>query len=46
MQRKSEEQLSQLKSFYEIEKERHERRFTEERERAQTRYNNAVEDYE
>lgn len=38
--------MNQLKGFYEIEKDRHERRFLEERERAQKRYNLAVEDYE
>lgn len=36
----------QLKSFFEIERDRLERRLQEERERAQKRYNTAVEDYE
>lgn len=35
VQAKSEEQLAQLKNFYEIEKERLENRLTEEKERAQ-----------
>ena len=43
---KSEEQLAQLKHFYELEKDRLERRLVEEKDRAQKRYNNMVEDYE
>jgi hypothetical protein len=35
-----------LKQFYELEKERVERRLQEEKDRAQKRYNNMVEDYE
>ncbi len=46
VQTKSEEQLAQLKNFYELEKERLERRLQEEKERAQKRYNHMLEDYE
>lgn len=46
VQEKSEEQLSQLKNFYELERERLERRIQEEKDRAQKRYNHMVEDYE
>ena len=35
-----------MKSFYELERERVERRLQEEKDRAQKRYNNMVEDYE
>jgi hypothetical protein len=38
--------LGQLKVFYESEKERLERRLIDDKERAQKRYNNMVEDYE
>ena len=46
MQYNSEEQLMQLKNFYEQEKERLEKRIQEEKERSQKRFNNMVEDYE
>lgn len=46
MQLKSEEQLSQLKSFFEIERDRLERRLLDDRDRAQKRYNQMVEDFE
>lgn len=46
MNDKSEEQLNSLKTFFEIEKERLERRIAEEKDRSQKRYNQMVEDYE
>lgn len=46
MQAKSEESLAHLKNFYEQEKDRLERRITEEKEKATKRYNLMVEEYE
>ena len=43
---KSEESLQQLKNFYEIEKERLEHRVAEEKEKAESRYNFMVEEFE
>lgn len=43
---KNEENLAQLRNFYEIEKERLERRIIEEKERAEKRYSNLMEEYE
>lgn len=46
LQLKSEEHLSQLKTTWEIERERLEKRMAEEKERAVKRFNQMVEDYE
>lgn len=43
---KNEENLAQLRNFYEIEKERLERRITEEKDRAEKKYANLMEEYE
>jgi len=43
---KNDENLAQLRNFYEIEKERLERRITEEKDRAEKKLNNLVEEYE
>ena len=45
-QHKSEEALAQLKNFYELEKERLERRVMEEREKREKQYHTLVEEYE
>lgn len=46
IQQKSEESLAQLKNFYEIEKERLEKRVIDEKEKGQTRLANLQEEYE
>ena len=46
LQCKSEESLTQLKNFYEIEKERIEHRLVDERDKSLKNYNNIVEEYE